>query len=794
MKLEDLGLSDVQIRALEKKKVVSVEALVRRPPLHYYDFSTLYALSPYDEDTSKMLERRRPFAVRGKCSSYDLGFSEKTKVVKIRLVDDKSGNTLFVNIMGYDLFRQSFLNNMPESPHRMNISVPLEIPLLCKGDRGDISSSCLKQIDFMNSLDERSPRDFIGLKTGGTDCWSKIKYNEIADEQTREYVRTILPREGDAVNALRWYARGLRIDLAIKKVLLDSDSMLRDMIYDKTITVGGFITYSEDYGTFSVINPALFVVGNNTSPFYLQYGQIKGITPDRYREIVKRGIDEMSSFDFIPHEVCSRLGIPSFKESARLMHFPSSYRDVKAADGRAVTEDLLYLALKMTEKSRKEEDVPGIIMEKYGIMKDYAASLPFDLTRDQKDAVNAICKKIKHGERANTLVQGDVGTGKTAVAVCLMLIAADSGYQAALAAPYTALASQHYRDISEAAEKLGVKAAFLTSDVTGKKRKEALEAIRSGDAKLIIGTHSIFAKDVEYFNLALIIEDEEHKFGVIHRENLSEKALPGAHHITMSATPIPKTVAATIYDETTEIITIKEKPAGRIPIQTAVCRQDKTAMDFMAKEIRNGHQCYVVCPSIESGSKNGDKVFSIEEKAKVYHEYFDSLGMSMAVVTGKVKAAEREEIMGNFSAGNIDILMATTVIEVGINVPNATVMVITGADRFGFSTLHQLRGRVGRGKNKSFCILQTDGTNEKLEFMCETTDGFKIAEKDLELRGPGSLFGERQSGDNYYISLMLANPDLYKKLKPIAKGLWRDRTGWDIIRRYEEIFRSEEER
>ena len=274
---------------------------------------------------------------------------------------------------------------------------------------------------------------------------------------------------------------------------------------------------------------------------------------------------------------------------------------------------------------------------------------------------------------------------------------------------------------------------------------------------------------------------------------LDEKALDGFHQVTMSATPIPKSIAATLYDDTMDVISIVDKPANRIPIQTAVCQKDATALNFMEKQIKDGHQCYVVCPAIEKNDKM-EKMASIDEKEKIYRKFLEDRGMSLAVVTGKLKAAEKQEIMETFTTGNIDVLMATTVIEVGINVPNATVIVITGADRFGFSTLHQLRGRVGRGKFKSYCILQTSEPNEKLQFMCTTTDGFEIAEKDLELRGPGSMFGERQSGDNYYVSLMLANQDLFKRVKETAKDLCRNATGKDIIRRYEEIFRSEEER
>ena len=476
-----------------------------------------------------------------------------------------------------------------------------------------------------------------------------------------------------------------------------------------------------------------------------------------------------------------------------MTHWPKNYWQVLKARERAKVEDLLYFALKLELSSKRNADIHGIALNNFSLMNKYVKSLPYELTGDQKKCVNAVCKKINSRVPVNALVQGDVGTGKTADAFCLLLLACASGYQAALAAPYTTLASQHYRDMKEIADMLGLNAVFLTSDVKGKKKKEALEKIRTGDAQIVIGTHSIFSSDVEYKNLALIITDEEHKFGVVHRESFREKALKGFHQITMSATPIPKSIAATLYDDSMDVISIVEKPANRIPVQTAVCKKDETALKFMASQIKDGHQCYVVCPAIEKNEKL-DKMASIAEKEKTYRKYLEDRGMSLAVVTGKLKAEEKQHIMEDFTNGKIDVLMATTVIEVGINVPNATVITITGADRFGFSTLHQLRGRVGRGKFKSYCIIQTEESNEKLDFMCTTTNGFEIAEKDLELRGPGSMFGERQSGDNYYVSLMLDNQELFKKIKKTAKGLCESATGKDIVRRYEEIFRAEEER
>lgn len=802
MELSELNLTPIQLKALEKKKIISVEALLRKPPLHYYDFSKTYKLSISDPDTATMLNNERPFAICGECVYFAMTEANHAKLIKLRIEDEatknpitqKQGTYLFANITGLDQFKTSFLSENEKSPHKMIIEIPDRISAYYTGEKKPVNASCKKQIDFINSLDEASVKDFSAVKTNGKDGWSLLKISSFEDEDLIRFVSMFVSDRANILSALKWYGRGMRLDLAIKKVLIDDTNTLKNLLLHKRVLVGGFIHYDKERMTYSVLNPvALSTDIEKFQSYTVQYGQIKGIATERYRDIINKAANGISVLDFIPPAICNKYNTPSFKDSVMMMHYPKNYWQIKKAKERTVIEDLLYFALKLEVSNKRSTDIHGVVLDDFSLMKQYVSSLPYDLTGDQKKCVNIICQKIKAETPINALVQGDVGTGKTAVAFCLLLIACGSGYQAALAAPYTTLASQHYRDMKEIADMLGINAVFLTSDVKGKKKKETLEKIKTGEAQIVIGTHSIFSSDVEYKNLAMIITDEEHKFGVVHRENFREKAIEGFHQITMSATPIPKSIASTLYDESMDVISIIEKPANRIPVQTAVCKKDITALKFMETQIKEGRQCYVVCPSIEKNEKM-EKMASITEKEKIYRKYLEDRGMSLGVVTGKLKAAEKQQIMEDFTAGKIDVLMATTVIEVGINVPNATVITITGADRFGFSTLHQLRGRVGRGKYKSYCILQTDDVNEKLQFMCTTTDGFEIAEKDLEMRGPGSLFGERQSGDNYYVSLMLANQQIFMQLKETAKELCKNSTGRDIIRRYEEIFLSEEER
>ena len=809
MHLAEINLTDKEITALKKKKITSVEALLRKPPLHYYDFSRFYALDTSNSHTAEALSIGRPFAIYGECKGFDSGYGNTSAAIKLRFEDQMTktehhaGTTLHANFMGYDQFRMCFLSQHPDSPHNNIPVVPDNVVAVLTPEEDSVNKPCKKAIDFINGLAKPDIKDYMGVKTGGRDSWSssnKMQLITYIGEDAHRFISANTHNDIQLVNAMKWYARGLRIDLAVTKTLLDDESLLRTMLIGHKFIVGGFIRYNEEYGTFSVLNPP--VISEDTEKFktyYLQYGSVKGLTEERYRKAIEDGISKTSSLDFIPYETLKSMGLPSIKETAKMMHHPKTFRDTKLAKERGVFDDLLYLALRLKLSDRGIEE-QGVIMKNYDLLNAYVKSLPFPLTGDQKKAVNAVCKSFAAGKCANALVQGDVGTGKTAVAFCLLLIAVASGYQAALTAPYITLAMQHYRDMLEIAENLGINVVMLSSDLKEKERRKVLEQIKSGEAQVIIGTHSIFGNAVEYKNLALIITDEEQKFGTVHRESFREKAMEGYHQITMSATPIPKSLAATIYGESTEVISILEKPAMRIPVQTAVCKSDVTAMEFIVKQVKEGHQAYVVCPSIENTSKeekeDKNKVPSIKEKEAIYKSFLEPYGISLAVITGKQKADEKKQIMEAYGRGEIDILMATTVIEVGINNPNATVIVITGAERFGFSTLHQLRGRVGRGKFKSYCILQSDDidANEKLQFMCTTCDGFKIAEKDLELRGPGSLFGEKQSGDNYYISLMMANQELYKKIKILAKKLCEDGTGAEIVKRYEEIFLSEEER
>lgn len=808
MDRKNLQLTKAQENILDKKKIYTVEGFLRKPPLHYYDFSEFYRLDKNDFATKMRLEEHTPFAITGKILSanMDVMANSYAKIFKVKVKDDLSGQILHINIIGAEQYKYRILQDHPKNPFYTHLEISEEdntylVP-------GYETRKVWKKIEILNSIDDLSkvPLALLGaLNTSGYDDCSKISEERLMQMFSPSAVQCVkkqFPNDHYAFKtALRWHARGLRLDLSIYKMMLSMIHLETLLSEGMPVIVGGAINYSDMYHCYSVMNPV--VLSSNKEKyqtFYTQYSQMSGFTQDTYEEAVNHALSLISNEpDFMPDVVKTEMGLPSFYDAFYQFHHPLSFRDITYAKRRMMFEDLLYFALKIESNKPSENVVQAEPMPKDDLMKQYISSLPYDLTNGQRQAIEEISEKMSSGKTVHSLIQGDVGTGKTCVAFSVMLKAVSNGFQAALAVPYTTLAGQHFRDLQQITEDLkdvfDLHVVLLTSEMKASEKKKALKQIASGEANIIVGTHSIFTEKVVYKNLGVIIQDEEHKFGVVHRKEFEEKGMHGCHKITMSATPIPKSLAETIYGSGMNIITITDKPANRLTIKTGVSDNNENCAKFILTEIAKHHQAYIVCPSIEKGQNDKD-IPSIEEYEKIYRPIFEANHVSMAVLTGKMKQAEKDAIMNDFKDGKIDILMATTVIEVGINVPNATVMLIVGADRFGFSTLHQLRGRVGRGKDQSYCILESQDPNNKLAFMKETSDGFKIAEKDLELRGPGTLFGERQSGDNYFVDLMLSYPKLFQKAKEYAVNILKneEETGLHYINTYEALYLSEEER
>ena len=438
-------------------------------------------------------------------------------------------------------------------------------------------------------------------------------------------------------------------------------------------------------------------------------------------------------------------------EALRTIHFPKSPESLRKAQYRLKFEELFYVQLNILRYTKeRQRRFKGIVFEHVGQIfhSFYEHNLPFQLTGAQKRVIKEIRKDMGSGRQMNRLLQGDVGSGKTLVALMIMLIALDNGFQACLMAPTEILAGQHYETIKRFLYGMDVKVALLTGSVKGKKREAILKGLLTGDVQILIGTHAVIEDSVAFSSLGMVVIDEQHRFGVAQRAKLWTKNSLPPHVLVMTATPIPRTLAMTLYGDL-DVSVIDELPPGRKPIQT-VHQFDNRRMEmyaFIRRQVQEGRQVYIVYPLIQESEKMDIK--NLEEGYLHVCEAFPEYKVSK--VHGKMKPAEKDEEMQRFVSGEAQIMVATTVIEVGVNVPNASVMVIENAERFGLSQLHQLRGRVGRGADQSYCILVTgyklsEDTRKRIEIMVQTNDGFEIAEADLKLRGPGDLEGTQQSG------------------------------------------------
>ena len=449
----------------------------------------------------------------------------------------------------------------------------------------------------------------------------------------------------------------------------------------------------------------------------------------------------------IPEEIRQEYDIVTYAEAIRQVHFPQDKDMLMKARKRLIFEELLVLSLGLySMKSGRKAETPVIIKEDY--TEEYEKLLSFAFTQGQKDAVNdCMNDMLRCDYPMSRLIQGDVGCGKTAVAGCVGYSVVKNGYQVAFMAPTEILAEQHYLTFAKMFAGTGINVELLSGSTTAKQKRRIKDALLTGACDFVIGTHALLSESVEFAGLGLVVTDEQHRFGVKQRNTLVEKGA-NPHLLIMSATPIPRTLALIVYGDL-DISIIDTMPPGRQPVETYLIdsKKRKRVYRFIRKQIENGKQCYIVCPAVTENEMI--KVASAEEYAqKLQTEYLTEC--VVGVLHGKMKGALKEEIMSSFVSGEIQVLVSTTVIEVGVNVPNATVMVIENAERFGLSQLHQLRGRVGRGSDKSYCILISDNQNaetlERLETMCKTNNGFEIADVDLKLRGPGDFFGSRQHG------------------------------------------------
>jgi len=466
----------------------------------------------------------------------------------------------------------------------------------------------------------------------------------------------------------------------------------------------------------------------------------------------------------LPASLCAKYKLTSREEALRYLHFPKNEWEVKQGRRRFIYEEFLQFQLKMLAfRKMNREQFAGIAQDfDQQQIDQFTAELPFQLTKGQEQAVADILLDLKAPQQMNRLLQGDVGAGKTVVAAIAALASVTAGYQVALMAPTEILAEQHFASLQQlfANQKLQLpqpvqqlldqdqlQLALLTSSSRGKARNEVLAQLESGELHLVIGTHALLQEDVHFRQLGLVITDEQHRFGVAQRKVLQDKGT-NPDVLFMTATPIPRTLAITAFGEM-DVTVIKELPAGRKEIKTRWVKHEQIdkVLAFLLQEVKKGRQAYVICPLIEE-SENFDYGNAVDVHAQLMHYFGDQCVVGL--MHGKLSSAEKDQMMQDFLANRVQILVSTTVVEVGVNVPNATCMVIYDAERFGLSQLHQLRGRVGRGSEQSYCILMADPKNEvaleRLTIMTETNDGFYLSERDLALRGPGDFFGHKQSG------------------------------------------------
>ena len=493
------------------------------------------------------------------------------------------------------------------------------------------------------------------------------------------------------------------------------------------------------------------------------YHTTSGITGKQINNYINQVLETINVEDYIPEEYIEKYKLIDKNKAINILHNPQTKEEILPALSRMKYEELFLFMLKMNYLKQNKQ-------MKIGISKNFNSedvnklinSLPFKLTEDQIKCIKEIEEDLKTEKRMNRLVQGDVGSGKTIVAFIATYMNNLSGYQSVMMAPTEILAQQHYENAKKILEPFGVKVALLTGKIKTKEKREIYKEIENGNINFIVGTHAVFTEEVIYKNLGLIITDEQHRFGVNQRSNIRNKGLyPDV--LYMSATPIPRTYALTIYGDM-DVTSIKTSPMGRKEIITLLKNESqiKEVLEAMYKELKNNHQIYVVAPLIEESDKSDlENITSLEEKM---NKAFGKL-YRIGILHGKMKNEEKEEVMTKFQNNEIQILISTTVIEVGVDVKNATMMVIFDSFRFGLSALHQLRGRVGRNELQSYCILISNRETERLDILTKTNDGFKISEEDFRIRGAGDIFGERQSGD-----MLFKLSDLKQDFKILLKA------------------------
>ena len=624
---------------------------------------------------------------------------------------------------------------------------------------------------FPRTYEDRTVfRDISGLIIGENACVSAVVATQPRLSHIRKGMDLLKFRVVDGADSM---------DVTFFNQPYRRDSIHLGETYVLYGRVGGRIGHPE------MVNPVMEAersAGQSTGRIMPVYRLTSGLTQNFVAKTVRNGLDACREHypDILPDSVREGHSLCSAGFAYENVHFPKDAGSLEIARRRLVFEELFALSAAMRMMRGRRMEQTGIRLPACD-MGPFFEALPFSMTGAQRRAVDEALADMYRGDAPmNRLLQGDVGSGKTVVAAACCYAAWRAGKQSAFMAPTEILAGQHLKSLTSMLGPLGMKIDILKGSMTAKAKREARERLASGETDLVIGTHALISDDVEFSDLALVITDEQHRFGVDQRSALTEKG-DRPHVLVMSATPIPRTLALIIYGDL-DVSIIDELPPGRQKVDTFAVGEDmrERINRFIRKLVSEGRQVYIVCPMV--GDQEADDQPDAPENLKAAEEYAKKLrdevfpDLRVAIVHGKMKASAKDETMNAFAAGETDILVATTVIEVGVDVPNAALMVVENADRFGLSQLHQLRGRVGRGKHKSYCVLFEgsggDAAKERLRVMCETNDGFKIAEEDLRLRGPGDFFGSRQHGlPEMHIADIAGDMDVLKQAQEAAKKI-----------------------
>ena len=581
--------------------------------------------------------------------------------------------------------------------------------------------------------DRRAFKKIGALLSGDVCCISATPYKQLAEKRIKRNISlfSLVLDDGTGIINAKWFS---------------SPKYRQKIDYGEPYVFFGRCVYGYGRLEFEVKSMEKLKNSASTGVILPVYSLVAGLSQKAVRDAIGDALKRLDALsDSMPENIVKKYNLFSIDKAVRTLHNPIDAKSLEKARARIAFEELfvLQLSLMFLKNRRKGDD--GLKFKNVKCAEDMKNILPFELTDGQKSTIRDICADLKSGRCMNRLVQGDVGSGKTAVAITAMYVAYKNGYQSAMMAPTEILATQHYSTLTRFFEPLGIKCALLTGSTKGKAK--LLEGIKAGEYQIIVGTHALIEGKVEFNNLGLCITDEQHRFGVNQRAKLFEKGKT-PHVLVMSATPIPRTLSLILYGDL-DISLIKSMPKGRQSIDTFCV--DTTYKErlygFVKKQLDEGGQCYVVCPLVEQSES-----LDVQSGTELY-EYLSTevfCDYRVDLLHGKMKPAQKDEIMQKFKNHETDLLVSTTVIEVGVDVPNANIMVIENAERFGLSQLHQLRGRVGRGSRKSYCVLvcdsKADETRQRMDIMCATNDGFIVAQKDLELRGCGEFFGTRQHG------------------------------------------------